>query len=97
MRVVAHGVHSSPGAGLFATPACLYSMAARGRIGPMPDAMVSRRSVSADERCLPEILERWNRYCGPTDRCAPSRGSATRPVLARWVQVGHERYQTRTP
>ncbi len=38
--VIAHGVHSSAGAGLFAARACMYSMAACGQPGPMPDAIV---------------------------------------------------------
>src|SRR5262249_41133509 len=47
----------------------------------------------ANARSLPEIVECWNRYCGSSHRRAAARGIAPGTVLARRLQVRHERRQ----
>src|SRR5438034_2650391 len=68
-----------------------------GRTGPnTPRARcVHSLTDSADERCLPQILECWNRHCGAPNRRPPARRSSCRPVLARRIQVRHERHEGR--
>src|SRR5262249_50388751 len=81
--------------GLFAARASLYSMAAGGETRLMQ--AVRPKPGSPNERSLPEILERWNRYCGPWHRGEAARGRRARPILARRLQVRHEGHQGRGP
>src|SRR5262249_35441292 len=81
--------------GLFAARPSLYSMAAGGET--RPTQTVRPKSGSPNERSLPEILRRWNRYCGPRYRGPAARGRRARPVLGRGLQVRHEGHQGRGP
>src|ERR1700730_6698061 len=60
-----------------------------------PAASVRPKPGSPNERSLPEILECWNRYCGPQDCRSSARGRGTRPVLGGRFQIGHEGHQGR--
>src|SRR4030088_541610 len=76
--------------------ACIqWQHAAKTRHGPTCDTNTppSPKPDPTNDRSLPEILERWNRYGGSSHRCPGARGCAPGTVLARGLQVRHERHQ----